>query len=84
MTKFLNTSGAYAQIEEIVSKSQGKLVLITPFVKMPQPLLERIRDRANLNRTVETLNGSLNYHKACLLRLHFFNKLNKLFPLPLK
>jgi hypothetical protein len=46
MAKFLNTESAYAQIVEIVSKAQGKLVLITPFVKMPPPLLERIRDKA--------------------------------------
>jgi hypothetical protein len=46
MTKFLNTSGAYAQIEEVICNARKRLVLITPFIKMPESLLGRVSDRS--------------------------------------
>lgn len=55
MAKFLNTSKAYASIEDIVTKAQRKLVLISPYLKLPEPLLVRLRDageRQNIHITV--------------------------------
>jgi len=43
MAEFLNTSKAYAEIEGIVNKTESKLVLISPFIKVPEPLLERLK-----------------------------------------
>ncbi len=43
MTRFLNTSKAYAEIEDIVNKAKSKLVLISPYIKIPEPLLERLK-----------------------------------------
>ena len=43
MTKFLNTSKAYAEIEDIIDKATDKLVLISPYIKIPQSLLERLK-----------------------------------------
>ena len=43
MAKFLNTSKAYAEIEDIISKTKNKLVLISPYIKIPEPLLERLK-----------------------------------------
>src|SRR3990172_3309773 len=43
MAKFLNTSKAYAEIEDIVSKARNKLVLISPYIKIPKNLLERLK-----------------------------------------
>ncbi|NLL89988.1 MAG: hypothetical protein GX226_02650, partial [Dehalococcoidales bacterium] len=46
MAEFLNTSEAYGKIESIVRKAHNHLVLITPFIKMADSLLERLIDRA--------------------------------------
>jgi hypothetical protein len=43
MVEFLNTSKAYAEIESIVSKTKSKLVLISPFIKVPESLLKRLK-----------------------------------------
>ena len=43
MAKFLNTSKAYAEIEEIISKTNNKVVLISPNIKIPELLLARLK-----------------------------------------
>lgn len=43
MAKFLNTSKAFAEIEDIVSKAKSKLFLITPFISVPETLLKRLK-----------------------------------------
>jgi len=54
MAKFLNTSKAYAEIEDIIDKATNKLVLISPYIKIPESLLERLKyaDRKNVRITV--------------------------------
>ena len=41
MVEFLNTEKAYSKIVEIVSKADSKLVLISPYIGIPKPSLER-------------------------------------------
>jgi len=43
MAKFLNTSKAFAEIEEIISKTNNKVVLISPYIKIPELLLARLK-----------------------------------------
>ena len=43
MAKFLNKDKAYGEIVEIVSKATSKVVLITPYIKVPDDLLERLK-----------------------------------------
>jgi len=43
MAKFLNTSGAYAAIEDIISKASNKVVLISPYLQIPETLLKRLK-----------------------------------------
>jgi len=43
MVAFLNTSNAYAQIEQIIDKATAKVVLISPYIRFPKPLLERLK-----------------------------------------
>ncbi len=43
MVAFLNKDKAYAEIVEIVSKATNKLVLISPYIKLPDDLLERLK-----------------------------------------
>ena len=43
MAKFLNTSKAYAGIEDIIDKARDRLVLISPYIKIPPLLLERLK-----------------------------------------
>ena len=43
MVAFLNTSRAYAEIENIIDKATSKVFLISPFIRFPQPLLERLK-----------------------------------------
>jgi hypothetical protein len=44
MAKFLNTSRAYAEIEDIAVKASKELVLISPFIQFPDLFLERLKD----------------------------------------
>ncbi len=43
MAEFLNTSKTYAGIEEIINKTKSKVVLISPYIKIPEPLFERLK-----------------------------------------
>jgi len=43
MAEFLNTSNAYAKIEEIISKTKSEVVLISPYIKIPELLLARLK-----------------------------------------
>jgi len=43
MVEFLNKDKAYGEIVEIVSKATSKVVLITPYIKVPDDLLERLK-----------------------------------------
>ncbi|MDP3878946.1 MAG: phospholipase D family protein [Dehalococcoidales bacterium] len=43
MAKFLNTSGAYAAIEDIISKASNRVVLISPYLQIPDTLLRRLK-----------------------------------------
>jgi hypothetical protein len=54
MAKFLNTSKATAEIEDIVSKAKKGVVLISPYIKLSAPFLERLQytDKKNIKITV--------------------------------
>ena len=43
MVEFLNTSKAYAEIEEIIDKATTEVFLISPYIRFPKPLLERLK-----------------------------------------
>ena len=47
MARFLNTSKAYAEITDLVCKASSRLVLISPYIKMPPQLMSRLTDFAN-------------------------------------
>lgn len=54
MAKFLNTSKAYAEIEDITGKAKKGLVLISPYIKFPETFLERLKDvdKRNIKITI--------------------------------
>ena len=43
MARFLNTSNAYAAIEDIVDKASSRVVLISPSIRIPPRLLYRLK-----------------------------------------
>lgn len=43
MVEFLNKDKAFAEIVEIVSKAESRLVLISPYIKIPDDLLDRLK-----------------------------------------
>ncbi|MDD5126754.1 MAG: hypothetical protein PHR43_01445 [Dehalococcoidales bacterium] len=43
MVQFLNTAQTYSEIESIVTKAENKLVLISPFLSVPELMVERLR-----------------------------------------
>ncbi len=43
MAKFLTTSDAVSEIEKIINNAKSKLVLICPFVKIPDTLLQNLK-----------------------------------------
>ncbi len=43
MVESLNKDKSYSEIVEIVSKAESKLVLISPYIKIPSDLLERLK-----------------------------------------
>jgi hypothetical protein len=44
MAKFLTTAAVAFQVENIISKSKKKLVLVSPYIKITKTFLERLRD----------------------------------------
>lgn len=44
MTKFLTTSKAYAEIEDVISKAKNMVVLISPYIRITEPLLARLKN----------------------------------------
>lgn len=45
MVEFLNKDDAHSAIVQIVVKADDKLVLITPYIKLPADFLERLKDK---------------------------------------
>ena len=45
MAKFLNKDSAYAEIVQIVDKAESKLVLISPYIRIPNDLLPRLKHK---------------------------------------
>src|SRR3989304_1925090 len=43
MAEFLNTANAYGEIQDIVSNASNKVVLISPYIKIPPLLLDRLK-----------------------------------------
>jgi len=54
MAKFLTTQKAYAEIEDITTKADKELVLISPYIKIPDSLMERFKylDKNNIKITL--------------------------------
>ena len=54
MAKFLTTSRAYAEIEDIIAKAKKELFIISPYIKIPERLLERLKytDTNNIAITI--------------------------------
>ena len=46
MARFLTTRGASYEIENIISTAKNSLVLISPYIKIPEPLLQSLKDAA--------------------------------------
>ena len=45
MVEFLNTSKAYATIEMIIDKATTKVVLISPYIRIPSQLFDRLKHK---------------------------------------
>jgi hypothetical protein len=54
MAKFLTAQRASAEIEEIIRKADKEVVLISPYVKIPEPLMQRFKylDEKNIKITL--------------------------------
>ena len=46
MVEFLNKDKAYAELVDIVNKAESQLVLLSPYIKIPDYLLERLKFKA--------------------------------------
>ena len=44
MAEFLNIEKSYAALVDLINKADKKLVLISPYIKVPERLLERLKD----------------------------------------
>jgi hypothetical protein len=42
MAQFLNAAAAYTEIENIINRAEKKLVMVSPFVRLPRVLLQRL------------------------------------------
>jgi phosphatidylserine/phosphatidylglycerophosphate/cardiolipin synthase-like enzyme len=42
MAQFLNTAAAYSEIENIINRAEKNLVLVSPYVRLPRVLSQRI------------------------------------------
>lgn len=75
MAKFLVTSGITSELEDLITKAEVKLVLISPYLKISQLIKERIayRDRNNLPTMI--VYGKEDLHSN---EKSFFNELNNI------
>jgi len=66
MVQFLNTAQAYSEIENIISKAENRLVLISPYIQIPHPLIERLTyasEKRDVNITLVCRKDNLNKHE---------------------
>jgi len=57
MPKFLSTRGTSLQIEEIISKASNFIVIISPFIRLPQSLLQLLQEATERGVRVIVVNG---------------------------
>lgn len=79
MAQFLTTRGTASQIENIINHAQKRLVLISPYVDMPETLLQTLRaaDRRNVRITV--VYGKKELHPEMADQLRQLDNLSLLF-----
>jgi len=80
MVHFLNTAGAYSEIENIIGKAEHQLILISPYIQIAKPLLERltyVSEKHAVNITLVCRIDRLNRHEYnSLMRINRLDILN--------
>lgn len=57
MANFLTTNAISHQIEEIILQAKDRIVLISPYLKIPDLILERLKDAARRNIKITLIYG---------------------------
>ena len=57
MTKFLNTSGVSYHLEQLITKANEKLILISPFLKVNEKIKQLLEDKDRLKIDIRLIYG---------------------------
>ena len=57
MAEFLNTSRISTELERIITDAEERLVIISPYIKVEQRILEKLEDAAKRGITVRVIHG---------------------------
>lgn len=79
MAQFLTTHGVASEIEQVIMGAQGRLVLVTPFLKLSAILLERLQDAGRRRVLVSIVYGKAELSDRELAKLGLIPRLDLRF-----
>ncbi len=79
MAEFLTTQGILHELENIIMNANSRIVLISPYVKLPQTLFERLKDKDNRNVKITLVYGKDELNPAERSKLEQLNNLSLYF-----
>ena len=80
MSKFLRTNGVSDAIDRIISEAKGEITIVSPYLKVPIQLLERLQQAANREVRIilvygkSELNSEMNYKLSTIKNLERYFK----------
>jgi len=83
MAKFLTTRGTISNIENIINDAQKRLVLISPFIRIPQTLFECIKDADRRRVSITLVYGKSDLNPDVRNQLQQLNNLSLHFDMNL-
>ena len=79
MAKFLTTRGTTSQLEDIINTAQKGLVLISPFIRIPETLFQRIQDADRRNVSIKIVYGKSELQQEVMSQLKQLHNLSIYF-----
>lgn len=79
MAKFLTTRGTTSQIENIINTARKGLVLLSPFIRIPETLFQCIQDADRRNVSIKIVYGKSELKQEVISQLEQLNNLSLYF-----
>jgi phosphatidylserine/phosphatidylglycerophosphate/cardiolipin synthase-like enzyme len=79
MAKFLTTRGTTSQLEDIINTAQKELVLISPFIRIPETLFQCVQDTDRRNVSIKIVYGKSELQQEVMSQLKQLHNLSLYF-----